>query len=421
MKIDLNVSNFCHYFIFNPRSDSLSACDKRIATVLSWTLGIVSLGSVPLFSWLFLYDKSYIVLKPKDVPIVNSLGLKALATEDKKNYYPSPLIDQNVSLNHAKKSDTSLITSTKDSSSNIIPSLITIASPPTPSSTITPTIKKSPPHAFLFRSDPLLEIMNQGEISEKDFEKILQQRMREGMDINILVNASHTSKKWIESGGTILFEAWSKNSFKYIHILKENGLDFSIQDGSWRNTCLPGNTALISAIADANNLKAVEILKLTADGIDVQDNFFKNTALHLAVGKGYTTVSAHGEHLEYSNFEIVKMLVQKGANPNLINKFGNTPLHLAFLRRDLDMIVCLIEHGAELDIKNHEGNTPIDLLDTNYINACEIIRETVFVYLLDKSAFEKNLNKIHDFLQARQAPKDQNIPSTSDNNTSTGT
>lgn len=46
---------------------------------------------------------------------------------------------------------------------------------------------------------------------------------------------------------------------------------------------------------------------------------------------------------------------------NWKNSTGDTPLHKAALSGNLDVVKYLVEHGAELEVKNNEGKTPFDM------------------------------------------------------------
>lgn len=70
----------------------------------------------------------------------------------------------------------------------------------------------------------------------------------------------------------------------------------------------------------------------------------RETALSTAVGCG--------------NLEVVKLLLSHGANPNVINKYNDTPLTIAFARQTLDdnddckneeIIKCLLNAGADVN------------------------------------------------------------------------
>ena len=46
---------------------------------------------------------------------------------------------------------------------------------------------------------------------------------------------------------------------------------------------------------------------------------------------------------------MVKMLLDYGASPQRVDHFGNTPIHLATLLGDAEIVEVLLEHGAEID------------------------------------------------------------------------
>ena len=51
-------------------------------------------------------------------------------------------------------------------------------------------------------------------------------------------------------------------------------------------------------------------------------------------------------------------MIEKGANLNIQNKNGNTPLNLAIFNSK-NIAILLIEKGANLDIQDYRGNTPL--------------------------------------------------------------
>lgn len=105
-----------------------------------------------------------------------------------------------------------------------------------------------------------------------------------------------------------------------------------------------GNTPLIWSVANSSNRFAYDFLEFakanTADiGINEADkSFAHNTALHLAVAKGYFKENFNGKPLSISNYQITKKLIECKASPNLKNKYDLTALDLAVLRADLEMV-----------------------------------------------------------------------------------
>jgi ankyrin repeat protein len=57
----------------------------------------------------------------------------------------------------------------------------------------------------------------------------------------------------------------------------------------------------------------------------------------------------------------VRVLLRKGANVNMVDHLGNTPLIYATERGDLEIIKYLIENGADALKKNKEGLNPIQI------------------------------------------------------------
>ena len=71
-----------------------------------------------------------------------------------------------------------------------------------------------------------------------------------------------------------------------------------------------------------------------------------NTILHLAVIE--------------TDEDLIKCLLENGAEINAQNKLGNTPLHLAVRSGDSDLIQLLVSGGADPGIPNKEGDTALD-------------------------------------------------------------
>lgn len=65
---------------------------------------------------------------------------------------------------------------------------------------------------------------------------------------------------------------------------------------------------------------------------------------------------------------IAKMLIEGGADCNVTQYAGITPLHLAAKNGDIELLITLLEAGAEVNSKNHEGKKPSDLALENGFN-----------------------------------------------------
>ncbi|OGU61888.1 MAG: hypothetical protein A2V66_13535 [Ignavibacteria bacterium RBG_13_36_8] len=57
--------------------------------------------------------------------------------------------------------------------------------------------------------------------------------------------------------------------------------------------------------------------------------------------------------------EALKVLLEKGANPNLTNKWGTGPLHLAAAEGYVDIVEILVKNGALINSRDKKGWTPL--------------------------------------------------------------
>jgi ankyrin repeat protein len=75
---------------------------------------------------------------------------------------------------------------------------------------------------------------------------------------------------------------------------------------------------------------------------------------------------------------IVKMLLDLGAEPNLREQGGFTPLHVAAQNDDVETIRFLLLGGADLTLKSDDGKTALDLaMDAGHEKASALLGEGV--------------------------------------------
>jgi len=58
--------------------------------------------------------------------------------------------------------------------------------------------------------------------------------------------------------------------------------------------------------------------------------------------------------------DLAKVLLARGANPNLRAEGGFTPLHEAALTGQSNLALLLLEHGADITAKDSTGKTALD-------------------------------------------------------------
>lgn len=62
-----------------------------------------------------------------------------------------------------------------------------------------------------------------------------------------------------------------------------------------------------------------------------------------------------------STYEILELLLAHGANPDIEDTFGNTPLHRSALSNKTSRVQLLLDYHANINAKNEDWNTPLHL------------------------------------------------------------
>jgi uncharacterized protein len=129
------------------------------------------------------------------------------------------------------------------------------------------------------------------------------------------------------------------------------------------NRFSPDGYQMIGLAAFFGHRLVVEYLVLK--GAELQ-NFSKNpqqvTPLQSAVAGG--------------NGEIVRILLENGANPNSIQASGYTPLHAATMNGQTEVVSLLLDHGADPNLLTTDGRTALDIAEENgYSEIARLIQQ----------------------------------------------
>jgi uncharacterized protein len=127
-----------------------------------------------------------------------------------------------------------------------------------------------------------------------------------------------------------------------------------IGDLSWVD--FTGQTPFLRAALSGD----LTVMKLLLEkGADPNiSTFAGSTALMAASGINWMGGQTFTEDLA-TQLEAVKLCLEKGANVNAANSMGLTAVFGAANRGADDILAFLVEHGARLDIKDKEGRSPI--------------------------------------------------------------
>ncbi len=129
---------------------------------------------------------------------------------------------------------------------------------------------------------------------------------------------------------------------------------------------------------EANELIDLAIYTNTPKYFDLAMNFNPNLNAVDEMGK---TLLHHCN----DNSIFTKKLLQNGANPNIQDMYGRTPLMYAMLNGDRDVVETLIRNGADVSIRDENGETA-----EAYIKSADLL----FAYQRLTSEDKKENNKV---------------------------
>ena len=84
-------------------------------------------------------------------------------------------------------------------------------------------------------------------------------------------------------------------------------------------------------------------------------------------------------NLKENDLNLIKYLIENGANINIANKIGQTPLMIAISANNIMLSKYLLDRGADINIKNKYGQTPLML-------AVESNNPSTVKWLIEKGA-----------------------------------
>lgn len=143
------------------------------------------------------------------------------------------------------------------------------------------------------------------------------------------------------SGQTALYESAKIGALNSMDTLVEYGADVNIPDGR-------GMTPLMAAVEE-RELNAVDALLDSGANVNAVRNGYSGTALTMAVRTNYNELFSSPHHQDEKvklDYKIALSLLLKGANPNVVDNHGKTPLLNCLSDHRVDIIKLLLRKGA---------------------------------------------------------------------------
>jgi ankyrin repeat protein len=99
------------------------------------------------------------------------------------------------------------------------------------------------------------------------------------------------------------------------------------------------------------------LIKYNNSNIKLTHNDYNNNLFHIAAAN----YNKNNSSIKKKQQKIVELLYSIKTDFNAQNVYGNTPLHLACIHGNMDIVLALCRMNADTNLKNHNGETPIML------------------------------------------------------------
>ena len=152
--------------------------------------------------------------------------------------------------------------------------------------------------------------------------------------------------------------ALSGEHFQTADLLRHNGADLNARGDYGRNP--------LHGAADSGNLEVVrKLIEYDPAFINAREGAGGETPFHWA-----------SEGQNPRDGSVVRLLLEHGADINVQNNGGRTPLHTASWNGALEVVRVLLEHGADVEVKSEYGWTALqEAADEGHDEVVELLRE----------------------------------------------
>lgn len=208
------------------------------------------------------------------------------------------------------------------------------------------------------QNEKIIKAIENNDISE------LTSIFEEGdINVNNIIEAEVGNDMELQVSMTPLMYASYLGNYEIVrYLVEEKKADINIENEyGWtalKYASDEGRLEIVKYLVENGASVDAEVLTITKN-LEVFEYLLEQGNLNInSVGYlGMTALSLAS--IEYGNLEMIKYLLEKGADINVKNEDGSTALMTASMYGNLEIIKYLIENGADINAKDNDGSTAL--------------------------------------------------------------